>query len=231
MKFKLRRLAREFNLRFSETWFKLIWISKRENILLEYMWMCPDPIYIKYGKTSYERAKNIECFIDSDEFKECLERFGGQVIERNTFKKYFPGWINEIENLEIRRELHTIYKKISGAMGMGPRIAVLTKSSKKSEIEKIKSFVLFHEFIHILVNENKLDFKDWRYNEGLVTYLQEFSNKKINKLDEEARKSTYNFQKQYYVYAIKFRELLKGDNVPEKRKQKIIELKNSLGRG
>lgn len=228
MKSRLRRLAKEFNLRFSETWFKLIWISKRENILLEYMWMCPDPIYNKYGKTPYERAKNIECFIDSEEFKECLGRFGGQVIERNTFKKYFPGWINEIENLEVMGELYSIYKKILGAIGMGSRIAVLTKSSKKSEIEKVKSFVLFHEFIHILVNENKLDFKDWRYNEGLVTYFQEFSDSNLGKLEENVKRTKYDFQKQYYIYAIKFRDLFNKMNNAERRKQAIIKMKNSL---
>jgi len=233
MKERLKQLAKAFDLKFNENWFNYIWISKEENTLLEYMWMCPDPIFVKYGETSYERTKHIENFLDSGDFKECLHRFGGQAINKDTFMKYFPSRISNIENGKVRSSLSKIYKKIIKSMGKSARIAILTKSSIKPEIERLKDFVLFHEWIHILVNENGLKFpheiKDnWKYNEGLVTYLQEFYAGKLNELEENVRKTRYDFQKQYYIYALKFRQLLKNTNNPRKRKEllrKFIILK------
>ena len=72
---ELRKLAKEFDLKFNKNWFKHLWISKKENILLEYMLMCPDSIYKRYGKTSFERAKHIEDFLSSRNFKECMINF------------------------------------------------------------------------------------------------------------------------------------------------------------
>jgi len=220
---KLKKLAKEFDLNFNEKWFKHIWISKKENILLEYMWMCPDPLYQKYGKTPSERAKQIENFLASKDLEqELFHRFGGQVINKKTFTKYFPKGINEIENYEIKTSYQDLYKKIMCALGNYSRIAILTKSEKETEIKKLKSFVLFHEWIHVLVNENNLKPKDWRYNEGLVTYFQEFAEGKLDKLEEGIKKwKNYDFQKQYFIYAIKFRELLKEVIIPSERKIKL----------
>jgi hypothetical protein len=233
---KLKKLAEEFHLKFNKDWFNFLGISKKENILIEYMWMCPDPIYKKYGITPYERAKNIENFISSSDFKECLNRFGGQIINKGTFQKYFPNWIKNIENLELRKIYFNIYEKIYSKLGKSSRIALLTKSDNLSEKEKLKTFVLFHEWIHILINENKINFphqikEGWQYNEGLVTYFQEFAGNRLNKLEEGVKYwKKYNYQKQYYIYAIKFRELLKFTNSPKERKDKIMNLKRSLSK-
>lgn len=220
---KLKSLAKEFDLNFNEKWFKNIWISKRENIMLEYMWMCPDPIYKKYGTTPRERAKQIENFLSSEDFEqELLHRFGGQVINKKTFTKYFLKWVNEIENPEIKIFYLGLYKKIISNLGNYSRIAILTKSDKKIEIEKLKSFVLFHEWIHVLVNENNLKPRNWKYNEGLVTYLQEFTEGNLDNLEKGIEKwKHYNFQKQYFIYSIKFRELLKEVIIPSERKTKL----------
>jgi hypothetical protein len=220
---KLKKLAKEFDLNFNKKWFKHIWISKKENIMLEFMWMCPDPIYKKYGATPLERAKQIENFLTSTDFEqELLHRFGGQVINKKTFTKYFSKWISEIENLEIKKDYQSLYKKIFSALGNSSRIAILTKSKKENEIKKLKSFVLFHEWIHVLVNENNLKPKNWKYNEGLVTYFQEFTEGNLDDLEKGIEKwKHYNFQKQYFIYAIKFRELLKEMIIPSERKTKL----------
>jgi len=233
MKNELKKLAEEFDLKFNKNWFAFIWISKKEEILIEFMWMCPDPIYMKYGKTPYERAKNIEEFLSSKDFEECLNRFGGQVINKESFKKDFPSWIEEIENSTIKRSYLDIYNKIEKRLGKSEHIAILTKSEKESEKDSLKSFVLFHEWIHILINENNLNFSyskksNWKYNEGLVTYFQEFSEGKLDKLEENVKRNNYHFQKQYYIYAIKFRDLLKDIDNPKERKKKIINLRKSL---
>ncbi len=222
---KLKQIAKEFDLEFNKNWFKHIWISKKENILLEYIWMCPDPVYQKYGKNPLIRAKQIENFLSSKDFEGCLNRYGGQMVDKKNLNKYFLNWTNQIENLEIRKFYKDLYNKTKKSLGNYQRIAILTKSNKKNEIESLKSFVLFHEWIHILVEENDLRPRNWKYNEGLVIYFQEFAEGRLNKLEEGIKKwEHYNFQKQYFIHAIKFRELLKGIKEPEKRKQKILQL-------
>ena len=220
---KLKKLANKFDLDFNKKWFKHIWISKKENILLEYIWMCPDPIYSKYGRCPFERAKQIENFLTSTDFEqELLHRFGGQVINKKTFTKYFLKWVNEIENLEIKSFYRNLYKKIISALDNYNRIAILTESEKETENKKLKTFVLFHEWIHVLVNENNLKPKNWKYNEGLVTYFQEFAEGKLDNLEKGIEKwKHYGFQKQYFVYAIKFRELLKNVETSSERKIKL----------
>jgi hypothetical protein len=235
IKGKLQKIAKNISIKYNPYWFKYMWLSKRENILLEYLWMCPDPVYERYGKNSFVRAKNIENFLSSREFEvELLHRFGGQVINKESFKRYFPNWIEEIENSMIKRDYLNIYNKIDKRLGKSEHIAILTKSDKESEKAKLKSFVLFHEWIHILINKNNLTFSssvrdNWKFNEGLVTYLQESSVGKLDKLEEGVKYwNDYNFQKQYYIYAIIFRELLKKINNPKKRREAIINLRKSL---
>jgi len=223
---KLKKLAEEFNLKYKDKWFQQIWVSKEENIFLEYLWMCPDPIYKKYGKNPLDRAKNIEAFLASDDFLECINRWGGQVIESNSFKKYFLIWINYIENNEIKTKYIKFYNRIIKELKLkNSSVAILTKSKKEHEKRKLKSIILFHEWIHILLESNKLRIKNnWKYNEGLVTFFQEYAGKKLWQLESKAKKSTYDFQKQYFIYAIKFRNWLKGINLPAKRKQKLLTL-------
>ncbi len=221
--YKLKKLAKSFNLDFKKNWFKHLWISKKENILLEYLLLCQDPIYEKYGKDAFSRTKQIENFASSNEFKACLNRYGGQMVGKEFFEKYFLSWTKDIENKEIREIYYNLYKKISKKFKNNSKLAILTKSNDKNELRILKSFTLFHEWIHVLAEGNKLEPKDWRYNEGLVTYFQEFSDKSLNQLEEKAEKTNYSFQKQYFIYAIKFREILKQVNNPQERKIKLKE--------
>lgn len=236
IKDKLKGIAKYLDIKYNDNWFKHAWISKEDNIKLEYMWMCPDPIYAKHGESPQERAKNIENFLFSPDFKECLHRYGGQVINKSTFKKYFPKWISKIEDTKIKKEYLEIYKKIANKLNYSSSIAILTKSDKKSELVKLKDFVLFHEWIHILANKNNLRFSypmkdNWKYNEGLVTYLQEFAENRLDNLEDGIKYwKKYKYQKQYYIYAIKFRDLLNNTRAPIERKEKIINLKNSLSK-
>jgi len=233
IKEKLKNISKYLKIKYNDKWFKYNWISKEENVKLEYMWMCPDPIFAKYGRSPQERAKNVEKFLLSDGFKKCLHQFGGQVINKDTFKKYFLDWINNIKNIQIKEDYLKIYKKILNKLNKSSTIAILTKTNKKQEKNELKNNVLLHEWIHILINKNNLRFSynikdEWKYNEGLVTFLQELAKGKIDKLEENAKRASYDFQKQYYIYAIRFKELLKKVDNPKERKEKIINLKNSL---
>ncbi len=227
VKAQLKKLAKEFDLKYNAEWFKHIFVSKRENIFIEYIWMCPDPIYNKYGKNSLERAKNIEKLINSKEFGELTNRYGGQVIREKSFNKFFLKRVKNIENEKIKKEFLKIYKKIKNTLRNQIEIAVLTKSNIKKEKEFVMGIILLHEWIHVLLVRNNIDFrksdgKYWQYNEGLVTFCQEFVENNLDELELKAKEITYPMEHQYYVYAIKFRELLKKTNIPKERKKIIL---------
>ena len=233
IKSKIKRLSKEFNFHYKSEWFKHLWISKKENILTEYIWMCPDPVYTKYGKIPSERIDNIKKFIDSDEFQSLTNRYGGQVIERKSFNQFFLKRINSIKDKKIMKECSKIYKKIKNAIRGRANIAILTKTSKKKEEEFVTKFILMHEWIHILLFKNKISFKKyngkyWQYDEGLCTFCEGFLGNSLDKLEDKAEKMKYPMEKQYYIYAIKFRDLLKNEREPEKRKKIILKLKDKL---
>ncbi|MFH1270674.1 MAG: hypothetical protein ABII03_03490, partial [Nanoarchaeota archaeon] len=74
IKAQIKKLAKEFDLKYNPEWFNFMWITTRQEILTEYIGDCPDPIYMKYGKTPNERIKNIDKFVNSKDFKSCLKR-------------------------------------------------------------------------------------------------------------------------------------------------------------
>lgn len=101
---QIKKLARDFDLKFNFKWFGYLWISKREEILKEYAGTCPDPLYEKYGRNATERIKNIDKFMDSKDFQECLKRYGGQVASKEGLKENEKNY-QKIKNKKIREEL------------------------------------------------------------------------------------------------------------------------------
>ena len=55
IKNQLKIVAKHLDLKYDANWFNYMWISKREEILSEYIGYCPDPIYEKYGKSPSEK--------------------------------------------------------------------------------------------------------------------------------------------------------------------------------
>lgn len=87
LKNQIKRLSIDFDLKYNPNWFKFIWISKRNARYLEYVGMCFDPIYTRFGKTIKKRIKNIEKFEKSKEFKKIRKEFSGQAITKKKFLK------------------------------------------------------------------------------------------------------------------------------------------------
>ena len=65
IKTELLHLSKEFNLKYNPNWFKYILIAKEDNVLLEYLGMCPDPIYNKFGTNLSLRLKSLRKFKES----------------------------------------------------------------------------------------------------------------------------------------------------------------------
>lgn len=234
VKSQIQKVARDFNLKFEDKWFQFIWISPEQEILTEYIGDSPDPIYKKYGKTPEDRIKNIDKFVNSKDFKKCLKRFGGQVAEKRYWKQE-KEWINQIKNHRIKMELLRSHYKIKKKFSKIDRLALLSIPYNKQQKEWQLKYCLIHEWLHILLMKNKILFqkinqKYWKYDEGLVTYLGVYIEKKLEDLEKMRNKEKYPIERQYSIYAIKFRKLLDNKKNPQEKHQIIIKLIKKLNK-
>lgn len=234
IKSQIKKIAKEFDLKYKAEWFNIMWISKRQEILTEFIGDCPDPLYNKYGKSLEQRIRNLNKFVNSKDFLNCLKRFGGQVAEKRTLKKE-ENWYKKIQNKKIRLELLKLNAKIKTKLKKTNQIALLTKTNIKKEKDWLGKYILRHEWIHILLHKNKVSFQEvhkkyWSYDEGINEYLGAYLDRTLNKLEKFRDKETYPMEKKNWVYAIKFRELLKNKTTSKQRKETIKELVKRLNK-
>lgn len=227
---QIKEIAGNFNLKFKDEWFKFEWVSTRQEILSEYYFMCPDPIYNKYGKNQRDRIRNFNYFVNSKDFKKCLKRYGGQVMsEFGNLKKQ----ISKITQNNLREELNGLIESLNKKRGNSKTLAVLTLPKNVKQKKWLLNHCLRHEWIHILLDKNKIRFQDinkkyWPYDEGINEYLSAFLEKGLSKLEKKRDNENYPMEKKYFIYAIKFRELLKHCKTPPERRSKILKFMESL---
>jgi len=231
IKSQLKKLAKDFDLKYNPEWFNFIWISKRHARYLEYIGMCFDPIYTGFGKTVGKRIENISKFESSREYKKIKNEFSGQAITKKEVLKGIKD-CKRIENIYLRKELLGLHEKILKNLKEN-NLALLTKTKNKKHKEILLNSILKHEWIHLLLIKNKIYFKSiseklWKYDEGLVTYLEYYSSKRLNYLESTKRKIKYPSQRAYFIYAIKFRKLLQEKSGPKSRKEAILSLMKNL---
>jgi len=224
---KLKHISRDFNLKYNSNWFNFLWISKRYARYLEYVGMCFDPIYTKFGKTIEKRIENIDKFESSKEYKKIKKEFSGQAITKEEVIKGIKDCKN-IKDEKLKKELLDLHKLIHKNL-KEDNLALLTKTNNKKQKEILLNSILFHEWIHLLLMKNKIYFKSkgdkyWKYDEGLVTYFEYYSKNRLSYLESTKNKVKYPSQKLYFVYAIKFRKLLKNIESAKERKKKILDL-------
>lgn len=234
VKQQIKKIAKYFDLKNNEKWMTYLFIPREANILIEYYGVCPDPDYNKFGKEPKTRLKNINRFINSKYFKEHMKRWGGQTYSKKGFNKDLKSF-KKIEDSKIKKILFKTLKEIKSKLKISAPMILLTKPRSKKELRWTMNFILRHELNHILLEKNDISFqkkgnKYWKYDEGLVTYCDFLVENKFNKLDEESKKSKYKdlMEKWYFIYAIKFRELLKDKNTAKERKRAILEVYRKL---
>lgn len=229
---QIKTLSEEFNLKFNPEWFKMIWIPRTIAVLTEYLGDCPDPTYNKYGKYPKERIENVNIFVNSKDFKKCLKRYGGQVSSKKDLNKKLK-WIKKIKNTQIKTELLIFQKKLENYLKYCNYLALLTIPKNKKEKEWQLKWCLRHEWIHILLDNNKIQFREinkkyFSYDEGINCYMGAFLDNELELLEKLMRKEHYPLEKQGWKYAIKFRELLKNKSSPTIRKKVITSLIKKL---
>lgn len=231
IKSQLRKFAKDFDLKYNKNWFNVMWISKRHARYLEYVGMCFDPIYTRFGRTAEKRIENIGKFESSKEFKKIKHGVGGQAITKKEVIKGIKD-CKKIKNYKLGKELLELHKKIQSNLKEN-NLALLTQTNNKKHKNILLNSILVHEWIHLLLMKNKIYFKDisekyWRYDEGLVTYCEYYIKKRLSYLESIKKKVKYPSQKVYYAYAIKFRKLFWDKNTPKERRQIINNLMKKL---
>jgi hypothetical protein len=232
IKLQIKKLARNFDLRYQKEWFQYLWISTCEEILSEYIGDCPDPIYWKYGKTKEDKIKHIDKFLASKDFKSCLKRVGGSVASKKSTKEQLK-LINKIPNKKIKEEMLKLYNKVNKKIGKADYIALLTRTKIKKHYEWQMKYGLRHEWIHILLGKNKIKFQEidkklWPYDEGINEYLGAYIDNNLNKLEKLRDKEKYPMEKKNWIYAIKFKKILQDKKTPKDRKKALKELMKRL---
>ncbi|MCK4647526.1 hypothetical protein KAT24_01185 [Candidatus Pacearchaeota archaeon] len=219
----LENLSEKLNLNFNKDWFGYVWVTKEQEILTVYLSDCRDSIYEKYGHEISERVNNLENFYNSKDYKNLIKICGGQVISKKSFAGYRE-FVSDFKNKEIKNILLDFCDRIDKKIGKLEKVAVLTETDIETEKENLLNGILSHEWIHILLEQNNLHTKNWKYNEGLVTYIDYSMRNKLDELESYEKEMNSDFGKEYFRNAILFRNLVK--NVFDK--EKIEKIKDFL---
>jgi hypothetical protein len=230
----IKEIATAFDLKYDESWFKLMFISKKDEILLEFIGTCPDEIYMKYGKTAISRIKKVNEFINSSDFQKCIKRYGGQVVLKNELLKE-KNWYSKIKNKTLRNNMLSLHEKIKKELGDSDHLALLTKTEKKEEQEFVMKNILKHEWLHIILIKNNIYFQNikksyWKYDEGLVAYFDAMLDNRLAELEITARRVKTKYEKTSFKAACKFKAILKNKNTPQQRKKAILNFYQKLSK-
>ena len=181
---------------------------------------CPDPIYIKYGnKIEKERPKMLSKFFGSSDFKRDLKKEQACIIFKKEMKKE-QKIIQKINNKKLKRELEELYYDIEKKMSRDDELILIWNPSEKEK----RSFeeVLLHEFIHITIKDEGIMIKQWKWNEGLVTYLTYFALGDQHKFEKKPKKVKGKMWSTYMEYAHKWAIILKNIEEPSSRRKIIV---------
>jgi hypothetical protein len=220
---ELEKIAKRLNLNFNRDWFRYIWITKEQEILTEYLSDCRDPIYEKYGHGISERVENIEKFHKSKDYADCIKRYGGQVINKKSLSRW-KFIAKGFKDKKLKEMLLDLCNRVEKNIDSFKKIAALTETNIKKEREHLMVEILLHEWIHVLLEQNNIYAKNWKYNEGLVTYIESLIKNTLEELEECEKNTGYVFQKEYFTNAIIFRDLLRDID----DKEKIEKIKKFL---
>jgi hypothetical protein len=232
IKSQIKKLAKEFNLKYNSSWFNFIWIEKKEEILSEFLSECEDPIYQKYGAIIKERIENLQKFVDSKDYKKCIKRYGGSVTSKKEIEN-FKKLINTLPESSTKKYLSKYCNRVFKQLGKKEFAELLTKTKIRSEKKDLIKNILRHEWIHRLLFQNRIHFSKiknnyWKYDEGLNEYFGAYVDNNLDKLEKFRDKEKYPYEKQYWIYAIKFRKLFENKKTPKERKQVINNLIRKL---
>ena len=219
---KLKRLAEEFDMKFDHKIFKKNIVNRQDCTLLQFITGAPiPPEFNKFGMTLTQRAKNIEAFLSFD--MSAYRNLGeGLVVDIQETLDI----VKSIKNQKIKKRLLALLNNLKSYAGEAVVIVEPTEQYQNRNVNR----VLYHEWIHVLVDYNGLTFKDWRYNEAFTVYLEHYlktmDNKDMKDLRLMVKKASH---KKGYGQVTRrmgrFIKLFSDKRTPEKRMAALREFK------
>ena len=213
---RLKKLSKDFNLKFDSRKFNVVFLPKEDVIIYLYLVGCPDKEYSKYGQTQNQRIKSIERFLKSKEFSILKKRYAGTIIEKKSIREIK---VRNIRNLGIRQKCNKI---ISNLKRKECHAALLSIIRNKRERKFLINIVLLHEWIHTLLLYNGINFQKktkykWYLDEGLANYLMLFS--ETGKNDVKVKTKNFQMKKGLLIW----NRLLRDKLTPKGRYNTIID--------
>lgn len=228
----LKKVAKEFDLKFdSKNKFGYLVLTNREIIIRNFIGDCPDPIYVKHGNHDKNKIGiNLVKYLKTEDYKKDISKSsGGCVISQEELKRELK-LISKIPNEKLKKEVKNFYNKIKKKIGNTKRLTLIWKPSKKEEKSELRKEIVLHEFIHELMEDNKIRIRDWRWNEGLITYITNFAIGKLYRFKEKPKLKQSPMWKIYARYTRKWIKLLENIKDPKERKKIILKKVKELAK-
>ncbi len=220
----LKKVAKEFDLKFDQkNKFKYLILTKKEIIIRNFLGDCPDPIYIKHGNHDKNKiGVNLVKYLKTKDYKKDFSTPQGCVITQGNLKRELK-LIPKIPDEKLKKEIKNFYNKIKKKIGNSKRLTLIWKPIKKEEKSEQRKEILLHEFIHELAEYNKIRIRDWRWNEGLITYITYFVIGKLYRVKEKPKLKQNKMWLIYAEYTRRWIELLENVENPKERKKIILK--------
>ncbi len=230
----LKRTAEEFDFKFdSRGGFKFLELSNRKMVIRDFL--STSPKFEKYrGTNQVNRDKTpakLVDFLNSEDYEDELKKIHGCMMSRGELEAELR-LVEKIPDSKIRKESEKFYNKIKRKMGKRDRLAIIWKASRNDPHKSKWKQVLLHEFVHELIDENSIRPRGkWKWNEGLVIYLEYFSLGDFKRF--ESKDSFHTKDKGWNVCALhahKWFELLKDAKTPAERRKIILKKVGELNK-
>jgi|GEM_PF-2041571 len=227
---RLAKVAKEFDLKLNPRGkFKVLVLTKREIIIQAFLSGTPDPIYIKHGNQKGKVSVNLVKYLQTKDYRKKVRGPHAQVVSKNSLK-YGIRLLSKIPDRKVRKEAEILYRKIEKGIGKAKRLTLMWKPSKKEEKGLLRKEILLHEFSHeMLMDDNKIMPKSWKWNEGLVTYITHFVLGKHGRFENKPTLGENKMANIYDKYTHKWAKLLKGVKDPKARKRIILKKIRTVG--
>jgi hypothetical protein len=219
---KIKEKANELGLKFNPKIFIANYVTRREIGIVAYLNLSPR--YNKFGRTNQQRANNFGKFLSSKELRDIENP--GLVIFRTQ--------IAECAKLLKDPKERRLVKKLLDGLKFNSKGYGTIVGRPKARLEDSYD-ILFHEWIHNLLNYNNLGFYDtggnrWSYNEGLTVFVEyylgnyygrdvAFLKDRLDWVKKNGKKTSFD---RVLRYCITFAKLVEKHKEPSKRKEALI---------
>ena len=225
MKRLLEKVAEEFDLKFNfRNKFKSIVLTKREIVIRNFLGGCPDPLYVKHGNKDRNRIGiNLIKFIHTEDYRKDVSKPHACVISPKEIKEELR-LISNIADKNIKAEVENLYSKVKKKIGNAKRLTLIWKPASVKEAKgQMRKEITLHEFVHELLDDNKIRLKSWKWNEGLVTYITNFVLNKHKKFEDSPPLGTSKMWNIYARYTHRWAKLLKNAKNSKERKKIVLQ--------